>query len=79
LNNPFTEKLMQKDLEIQLLKEEIKKKEKVSDYNADMRIKYEKALKRIIKQTSCDDTWDFANRVLEGKPNNDLFYRINID
>lgn len=70
---------MQKDLEIQLLKEEIKKIEKVSDYNADIRIKYEKALKRIIEQTSCDDTWDFANRVLEGKPNNDLFYRINID
>ncbi|WP_026572489.1 hypothetical protein [Bacillus sp. UNC438CL73TsuS30] len=41
--------------------------------------RYEAVLKRIVKQTSCDDTWDFANRVLEGKPNNDLFYRMNID
>lgn len=38
---------------------------------------YKKALKTIIKETNCDDTWDFANRVLQNKGNNDLSYRIN--
>jgi DNA polymerase III delta subunit len=39
---------------------------------------YKKALQIIIKQTSDDDIWDFANRVLKGKYDNILPYRINL-
>ncbi|WP_147536070.1 hypothetical protein [Bacillus marasmi] len=39
--------------------------------------RYESALKTIIELTSCDDTWDFANRTLEGKQRLELPYRFN--
>jgi hypothetical protein len=35
------------------------------------------ALKTIVDLTSCDDTWDFANRTLEGKEKINLPYRFN--
>jgi oligoendopeptidase F len=38
---------------------------------------YQDALKTIIKLTTCDDTWDFANRTLEGKQRIELTYRFN--
>lgn len=39
--------------------------------------RYEDALKTIIKLTTCDDTWDFANRTLDGKERLELPYRMN--
>ena len=39
--------------------------------------RYEKSLKTIITLTNCDDTWDFANRTLEGKEKTNLPYRFN--
>lgn len=33
-------------------------------------------IERAINETSCDDTWDYLNRLLEGKETTDLPYRI---
>lgn len=41
--------------------------------------RYEKALKVIAEHTTCDDTWDFTNRLLEGKEMTGLPYRFNLD
>lgn len=39
--------------------------------------RYEDSLKTIMKLTSCDDTWDFANRTLENKEQIKLPYRFD--
>lgn len=36
-------------------------------------------IERAINETSCDDTWDYLNRLLEGKETTDLPYRIGGD
>jgi hypothetical protein len=41
--------------------------------------RYEKALKVIAENTTCDDTWDFTSRILEGKEMTGLPYRFNLD
>lgn len=41
--------------------------------------RYEKALKVIAEHTTCDDTWDFTNRLLQGLKTTGLPYRFNID
>jgi hypothetical protein len=64
MNKPTKEE-KQEETEINLLKEKVER--------------YEEALKIIVKQTSDVDTWDFADRVLKGKYDNVLPYRLNED
>lgn len=40
--------------------------------------RYVDGIRTIIKNTNCDDTWDFANRLLDGKENSELPYRFSV-
>lgn len=71
---------------LQEIKEQKKHKNVIEldlrDYNwlieqAEKTERYEQSLKTIRSMTSCDDTWDFANRTLEGKEKLELPYRFN--
>ena len=38
--------------------------------------RYREGIKLAMKKTDCDNTWDFLGRLLEGKEETDLPYRI---